>query len=83
MPRCKITNRETGALDLMECPHEKVYVKTFEAGRVLWICRRCKKSAGEVDNGDPTRVFDTEEYFRLLTEFNDQARERAGKQGTA
>ena len=61
----------------MECQHEKVYVNTFEAGRVIWICRLCRKSAGEVDNGDPNRNFDTEEYFSILEEFNNAARERA------
>ena len=57
--------------------HEKVYVPTFEKGRVLWICRKCLRSGGEPDNGDPSRVFDTEEYFRLLSTFNDAARQRA------
>jgi hypothetical protein len=61
----------------MVCEHQKVYVETLEKGRVLWICRSCLKSGGEVDNGDPLRIFDPEEYFRLLTEFNDTARERA------
>jgi hypothetical protein len=57
--------------------HEKVYVETLEKGRVLWICRKCLKSGGEVDSGDPLRIFDTDEYFRLLTSFNNEARERA------
>ena len=61
----------------MTCQHEKVYTETFEKGRVLWICRLCLKSAGEVDNGDPNRVFDHEEYFRLLDIFNNAARVRA------
>jgi hypothetical protein len=60
-----------------ECPHEKIYVKTFESGRVIWICRLCQKSAGEVDSGDPNRVFDPEEYFRILESFNNKARDRA------
>jgi len=67
----------------MECQHDKVYVTTFEKGRVLWICRKCRKTGGEVDNGDPNRVFDTEEYFRLMTEFNDTARERFRARRTA
>jgi hypothetical protein len=61
----------------MECQHDKVYTTTFEPGRVLWICRICQKSAGEIDNGDPSRHFDHEEYFRILDEFNNRARERA------
>ena len=67
----------------MECHHEKVYVNTFEKGRVLWICRECEKSGGEPDDGDPNRVFDTEEYFRLLDDFNNRARERARARSTA
>ncbi len=61
----------------MECQHDKVYVTTFEKGRVLWICRKCQKSGGEPDNGDADRVFDTDEYFRILDDFNNKARERA------
>lgn len=60
-----------------ECQHEKVYVETFEKGRVLWICRLCSKTAGEPDDGSPGRVFDTEEYFRILEYFNNAARDRA------
>ena len=78
-----MTGLANGAFITMECQHDKVYVSTFEKGRVLWICRKCRKSAGELDNGDPNRVFDTEEYFRLLTEFNDEARDRVRAKRTA
>ena len=61
----------------MDCQHEKVYTRPFEGGRVLWICRLCQRSAGEVDRDDPTRGFDHEEYFRLLEAFNNKARDRA------
>ncbi len=57
--------------------HDKVYVATFEKGRVLWICRKCLQTGSEIDSGDTARVFDTEEYFRLLSLFNNAARERA------
>jgi hypothetical protein len=67
----------------MECQHDKVYTRPFEGGRVLWICRNCLKSAGEVDSGDPNRVFDHEEYFRLLEVFNNQARDRDRGRRTA
>jgi len=62
--------------------HDKVYVATFEKSRVLWICRTCLRTGSDLDDGDPSRVFDTEEYFRLLSLFNDAARQRArsGKQ---
>ena len=60
-----------------ECPHEKIYVKTFESGRLIWICRLCQKTGAEVDSGDPNRVFDPEEYFRILESFNNNARDRA------
>jgi hypothetical protein len=63
--------------------HDKVYVGTFEKGRVLWICRTCLKSGGEADNGDPSRTFDPEEYFRLLDTFNNAARDRARKSAGA
>ena len=66
----------------MACQHDRVYVRTFETGRVLWICRVCLKSAGEVDSGDPSRVFDTEEYFRLLEIFNNEARDRVRSQSS-
>lgn len=67
----------------MACQHEKVYIESFEKGRVLWICRLCQASGGELDNGDPKRIFDHEEYFRLLNDFNDRARERARARRTA
>ena len=57
--------------------HDKVYVATFEKSRVLWICRTCLQTGSGVDDGDPNRLFDTEEYFRLLSIFNDAARQRA------
>jgi len=61
----------------MDCPHDKVYVKTFEQGRLLWICRTCLQTGSDVDDGNAERSFDPEEYFRLLTAFNNAARERA------
>lgn len=61
----------------MECQHEKIYTRPFEEGRVLWICRLCQRSGGDVDSGEPDRTFDHEEYFRLLEDFNNRARERA------
>lgn len=67
----------------MECQHDRVYTRTFETGRVLWICRICQKSAGEIDNGDSNRHFDHEEYFRILEDFNNSARERARGRRTA
>jgi hypothetical protein len=61
----------------MDCQHDKVYVKTFEQGRLLWICRTCLKTGSDADDGSADRNFDTEEYFRLLTHFNNAARERS------
>jgi hypothetical protein len=79
-----MVNRVEGRIYTMSCDgHDKVYVATFEKGRVLWICRKCLQSGGEVDDDDPTRVFDTEQYFQLLTEFNEAARQRARSTGQA
>ncbi len=60
-----------------EHQHEKVYTNTFEEGRVLWVCRNCGKPGSELDDGDSNRVFDHEEYYRLLEVFNNVARDRA------
>lgn len=67
----------------MACRHDKVYITSFEKGRVLWMCRLCGSPGSELDNGDPGRNFDHEEYFRLLEIFNNAARERARGKKTA
>ena len=71
------SDSHSGAARLMECQHDKVYIKTFEQGRILWICRTCHRPGSEADNGDPNRNFDHEEYFRQLEIFNNAARSRA------
>jgi len=61
----------------MPCNHRKVYIHTFEEGRILWICSSCRKTGSEIDDASSDRNFDHEQYFRLLSEFNDAARDRA------